>query len=944
MMEIFVALFFVFLAVLVIGSIMGMLSSGRISKLEAQNRNLNQRLKTLENYVVLKRRAERAEATVDAPAPQPIPPAPVAPPAPEPPAPEPVAIADIAPEPAPEPIREPVRAAAASNPAPVRASTPADPEDWRPPTPDRPKRPTRNLEELIGGQWSVWVGGFALLVGAILLIRFSIEAGIFGPGARILMAMALGIALLLAGEWLKRSDDKVLKGKLGEAAQALQSNASVPGLLSAVGIFSLLGASYGAHELYGLISAPLAFAALGIISLGAMALSLRQGPLLAAIGLLASLATPLLIQTQTPNFMALVGYLLLVGFSALGVSYKTKWRWLEIGTVMGWLGWSAMSIKAATSGQMLLWGVFLAIGFVVTVWCSARSTRKIVPEIAANENTLEGQLNAIAPHPFFAVAWSAVAALLVAIVTGETWASTGAQTGFPSASIFLSVGAFSALVAAAIFYKRQSGHIVTAGVLALGLSLARLPEWQFTLYAGLIAAAVLLALRETFRFDGKEDGDDVGLLWPIFAIGLALSTAAALGFHNEKNWPQEIYFAALLGYSALFAAAAFYSHIKSRPKFYTAFLTLGAGLAWWTAWAIQLDGLALSLALSSGAALMVAAMAFLRLPGARAGLLGLAGLVFAHAFLIQFPDTDSLSARPIINALWFYLALPTAILGLAGYLLHDQKTDTKLDDFINGLIEAAALAGLALFAVFQIRHLSNGGSVYSGSLGFEELGLQVSIGLCFTLAGLSKRFSGNLVLSKMAEVISYATLAIFAFGSLLTLSPIFNRQQLIEGNILFNSLTTGLLVPTVLMALCAWRARGRRPDAYINVLGGLSLVGGMMWITAMLRFLFNGAKINFGSVRFSDLELWTISAVWLAIGIALLAIGVWRRERAFRIASGIVIILTVLKAFLIDMAGLEGVLRALSFVVLGLVLIVIGTAYQRYWLSDKLDVETGEAA
>jgi len=90
---------------------------------------------------------------------------------------------------------------------------------------------------------------------------------------------------------------------------------------------------------------------------------------------------------------------------------------------------------------------------------------------------------------------------------------------------------------------------------------------------------------------------------------------------------------------------------------------------------------------------------------------------------------------------------------------------------------------------------------------------------------------------------------------------------------------------------------------------------------------------------FGDLELWTISAVWLAFGVALLALGVWRRERALRIASGIVIILTVLKAFLIDMAGLEGVLRAVSFVILGLILIVIGRAYQRYWLSDTRAVE-----
>jgi len=142
------------------------------------------------------------------------------------------------------------------------------------------------------------------------------------------------------------------------------------------------------------------------------------------------------------------------------------------------------------------------------------------------------------------------------------------------------------------------------------------------------------------------------------------------------------------------------------------------------------------------------------------------------------------------------------------------------------------------------------------------------------------------------------------------------------------------------MALCAWRARGRRPESYINVLGGLSLIGGMTWVTAMVRFIYNGPKINIG-VRFSDLELWTISAVWLSIGIALLAIGVWRRERAFRIASGVVIILTVLKAFLIDMSNLEGVLRAMSFVILGLVLIVIGRVYQKLIFREKSGGETG---
>ena len=51
--------------------------------------------------------------------------------------------------------------------------------------------------------------------------------------------------------------------------------------------------------------------------------------------------------------------------------------------------------------------------------------------------------------------------------------------------------------------------------------------------------------------------------------------------------------------------------------------------------------------------------------------------------------------------------------------------------------------------------------------------------------------------------------------------------------------------------------------------------------------------------------------------------------KAARIASAGLILLTVLKVFLLDMANLEGVWRALSFMGLGIVLIGIGLLYQR---------------
>jgi predicted membrane protein DUF2339 len=92
-------------------------------------------------------------------------PAPVAPPVPEvlPAATEPEAkIEDAAPPPAPP---EPPAAAAAA--------------------PAAPAKPAISLEERFGTQWVVWAGGIALALGGFFLVRYSIEQGWFGPGARV---------------------------------------------------------------------------------------------------------------------------------------------------------------------------------------------------------------------------------------------------------------------------------------------------------------------------------------------------------------------------------------------------------------------------------------------------------------------------------------------------------------------------------------------------------------------------------------------------------------------------------------------------------------------------------------------------------------------------------------------------------------------------------------
>ena len=64
--------------------------------------------------------------------------------------------------------------------------------------------------------------------------------------------------------------------------------------------------------------------------------------------------------------------------------------------------------------------------------------------------------------------------------------------------------------------------------------------------------------------------------------------------------------------------------------------------------------------------------------------------------------------------------------------------------------------------------------------------------------------------------------------------------------------------------------------------------------------------------------------------LALLAIGIRGKSTLPRYVSLAVLLITVLKAFLFDMADLEGLLRVSTFLILGLTLIGIGYLYQRY--------------
>src|SRR5438445_1941698 len=115
-----------------------------------------------------------------------------------------VSEANAAQAPAPEPVA--VTSEAVSGPwaaGEPKAAEPAEPTAAA----NAPGKP--DIETALGTRWAVWVGGIALALGGLFLIRYTIEAGIFGPGVRLTMAAVLGLVLVAAGEFIRRTGFKV---------------------------------------------------------------------------------------------------------------------------------------------------------------------------------------------------------------------------------------------------------------------------------------------------------------------------------------------------------------------------------------------------------------------------------------------------------------------------------------------------------------------------------------------------------------------------------------------------------------------------------------------------------------------------------------------------------------------------------------------------------------
>jgi uncharacterized membrane protein len=803
----------------------------------------------------------------------------------------------------PAPTQAPTQEQAAE-PEPAPAETEPEPDaerepvtvttyDWVPQPGDTPVPEALHetlgglFERWVAGRLLIWLGGIALVLAAIFLIRYSIEIGLITPAARMAGAGLFGLALLAAGEWARR-------GRFADDPRIAQA-------LVGAGIAVLYATVYGSHVLYALIGNGTAFAGMAAVTAAALGLSLRHGVPTAVMGLVGGFLTPLLVGSLNQSVAPLLVYLALLDLALFALAWRRGWTWLAAAATLLSFVWSFYVIAERSADDAIIGGVFIAALALAAALVRPGSGRLLALVQPLGLGLLQLAI-LVARTDVGAPAWGlfgalSLAAILLAALRREHWPAPPAALVF--ALLLLAVKA----VAGPDDWVRTAA--VGVGLLfgGAGLVLARRAPavmWAMVSAGGLAGPWLILrVLRPDYLPQAQ---------WGWLAAALALGPALLVWLHRRRGSPDVPADLALLAAGAgagLLAGAAIWD--LAAPDWIAAGW-LGVALALALA-ARRLNDLALGtltvIAILCGVGRVLWTVPELSMSWFQA----LAGIPVLAADLPDAARTLSAFAVPAVLLAAIRFALPPlpmrarrALPILAGafaivalYLWFKQAFGLadRADFIARGLIERTIVTQ-ALFAL--------GWLLGSGKLRLPRIEPD------------GARLAGTLLTAVAAARLLWFDIILF--------NPVFTEQWVGPLPVL-NLILAAFLTGAVWLYLARRRAAASAATWPWFALFLAALVAG----TALLVRQFYHGPILFPPESSVQNEAYGYSLAFLVVSIGLIVGGIRLADKALRLAGLVMLTGTIVKVFLVDAAALTGVLRILSFLVLGIALIGIGRLY-----------------
>ncbi len=718
----------------------------------------------------------------------------------------------------------------------------------------KPQPPERDIEQALASRWFVWIGGVAIAIGGLLFVKYAYDNGLISPPLQIFLGLLLAAGLILAGDHLHRKTPPTAEPNY------------VPAALSAAGLATAFGSIYAAYALYELVGPTTDFIGLAVVGLGALALSLRQGPFIAALGILGSYVTPMMISTPNPSGWGFFPYLLVIMGASFAVLHKRPWWWLGYASIVGSALWSLLWIGGPFEATDILpLGLFaLSIGAISIFAISGRAI------LASQTGSLLNPMGMTDSLKIGSVGVVAASLVLAALVLKSDHAG--------AALVLFFVG--MACVAALSWFKQ--GDTAAAPAAAV-LSLIVLMGWQQ-------AAFTEWAMDELGLWSSVLRGEAPQFLRWTLATGAAFT---ALGLAGVFKKVPPLTWAALAAGSAVLFLIVAWGRVDSllSDNVWTLIGLCAAIVLLAVVWlrreqvAGANDNLAAGILSVGGAGLLLFAED--RMLDGVWLTIGIAVLAAAYAFSTRILAVKLLG--PIAAA---FGSLTTLRLFVSRELWNNDRTlplgehwplygyGIPIILFYMGARwlrssghekSAMSLEGLSLglaisLASLEIRVLIGGG-ITADSPQLLEVSAHILtwLGAAYGLLYRQHIYS-SIIASWGARVLIAVSLVAIIGGSMLALNPVLDGS-LLQGGAVFNTLLLAYLAPAGLLWLIARRLLLINMDGFRPHVEGLAVVLVTTFVTLEIKRLYNGPFLSMEPADEVEQALLIIAWLGLACGL-----------------------------------------------------------------------------
>lgn len=800
----------------------------------------------------------------------------------------------------------PAELTVAFEPAPA-AAPPSEPVPEPQPVPEEPivvPAPPREreslgglFERLVAGNLLIWIGGIALAVAGILIIRFSI--GLITPEIRMGAAALLGLIFVAGGEYARA-------GRFADDPRIAQA-------LVGAGLAVLYATAYGSHVLYGLIGPGAASAIMLAITGAALGLSLRHGAPTAIMGLTGGFLTPLLVGDPDSSALPLLAYLALLNLALFVIAWRRGWTWLAAAAVALSFVWSAYLLARPAEDA-------LAAGAFIVLLALAAATVRPGPgrELGLIQPLAIGIVQLavlVARTDLGFAAW-----LLFGTLAAASMALAALRPGYrlaPPLAVLLALGLLLAKALAGqdpLVAPAAAGIAILFGLggLALALWRGRL-LWTAIACAGFAGPALIVRAARPELLERPA--------WGALMLALALGPAVVAWLNRNRASATAPADLALLvaGAAAALLLGSAARDLLPRELAAAGWLVVALVLA---LAARRLGDLALATVAIGTAAVAVARSVWTVPELSAAFVTALAGIP------VLAPDLpDALTAL-------YALALPALLLGALRLALPPLPLGAR-----RALLAVAGAFAVAAFYVWfkQAYGLADARDFVARGMLERTIVTQILFLLGWLLASAKVRWSRvELDVLRLAGgwLTAFAA-ARFLWFDLFIHNPAWAEQR-VGALPVANLIAPAFLLSAVWLYLARRRADGKMSSGIWLAAFLAALIAGTM---LLVRQGFQGPVLTGPDMPIA--EFYGYSLAGLLLSIALLVAGIRLPDKALRLAGLLLLTATIVKVFLIDASELEGIWRILSFLGLGVALIGIGRLYGPVLRTERSGDERG---